>query len=111
MRWRRAAHKVDRLRLAPLAETEAATEEPAAGFHFEGLLACEDPVREGVAEAIAACAEAGIHTILVTGDHPLTARAVAREIGLGGAEPRVLSGEGLDAFLARARQRCRARST
>ena len=53
-----------------------------------------------MAEAIAACAEAGIHTILVTGDHPLTARAVAREIGLGGSEPRVLAGADLDAFLA-----------
>ncbi len=94
------AHKVVACASRTLAETEPATEEPAGGFRFEGLIACEDPIRAGVAEAVAACAEAGIHTILVTGDHPLTARAVAREIGLGGAEPRVLSGEGLDAFLA-----------
>ena len=35
---------------------------------------------------------------MVTGDHPLTARAVAREIGLGGGDPRVLSGDELERF-------------
>lgn len=68
--------------------------EPDREFRFLGLLALEDPVRAGVPEAIGRCREAGIHVLLVTGDHPSTARAVAREIGLGGGEPSlVLGGE------------------
>jgi P-type Ca2+ transporter type 2C len=69
--------------------------EPADGYALAGLLAFEDPVRPGVAEAVAECRAAGIHTIMVTGDHPATARAVAREIGLGGGEPSVVTGEEL----------------
>jgi Ca2+-transporting ATPase len=49
-----------------------------------GLVALTDPVREGVREAIAACRRAGIRTIMLTGDHPQTAAAISRELGLGG---------------------------
>jgi Ca2+-transporting ATPase len=70
--------------------------EPAEGFQLAGLLALEDPVREGVADAVRACRDAGIHAIMVTGDHPLTARAVAREIGLGGQAPHVVTGDELE---------------
>jgi len=76
-------------------------DEPEHGYRLAGLMAFEDPVREGVAPAIRACREAGIHTIMVTGDHPLTAGAVAREIGLGGEAPRVVSGEAMEALAAR----------
>jgi Ca2+-transporting ATPase len=65
--------------------------EPGGGFSFAGLLAFEDPVREGVREAIADCMAAGMRVIMVTGDHPATAAAIAREIGLGGPEPRVVA--------------------
>jgi Ca2+-transporting ATPase len=73
--------------------------EPARGLHFLGLVVCADPVRPGVAESIAACYRAGIHPLMVTGDHPETARAVAREIGLGGGTPRLLLGEELETRL------------
>jgi Ca2+-transporting ATPase len=75
--------------------------EPASDFRLAGLLAFEDPVRDGVAAAVAACQAAGIHVIIVTGDHPVTARAIAREIGLGGAAPAVISGEQMQAALDR----------
>jgi len=71
------------------------------GLHLAGLLAFEDPVREGVAHAMGLCREAGIHTIMVTGDHPLTAEAVAREVGLGGASPAVIVGDEIEARVAR----------
>lgn len=65
--------------------------EPRTGFRFAGLLAFEDPVREGVREAIADCMAAGMRVLMVTGDHPATAAAIAREIGLGGARPGVVA--------------------
>lgn len=77
------------------------TDELAHGYRFAGLLAFEDPVRESVAHAVGLCREGLIHTIMVTGDHPLTARAVAREIGLGGTEPVVISGDEIEARVAR----------
>ena len=75
--------------------------EPDRGFRFAGLLAFEDPVRDGVPEALENCRAARIRVIMVTGDHPATARAVAAEVGLGGAEPRVVAGDELETRLAR----------
>jgi P-type Ca2+ transporter type 2C len=75
--------------------------EPERGWRLEGLVACEDPVRAGVAQAVRACREAGIHTLMVTGDHPVTARAVARVLGLGGEAPVLLTGEEVEALVSR----------
>jgi P-type Ca2+ transporter type 2C len=52
-------------------------------FTFLGLLALADPARPEVPTAIAACQSAGIRIIMMTGDHPATARAIARQVGLG----------------------------
>jgi len=73
--------------------------EPDQKFSFAGLLAFEDPVREGVTEAIQNCREGGIHVIMITGDHPATAEAVAREIGLGQGTPKVIEANQLEALL------------
>jgi Ca2+-transporting ATPase len=73
--------------------------EPDRKFEFAGLLALEDPVRAGVTEAVRECREAGIHVVMLTGDHPSTAEAVAREIGLGGGAPRVAEADHLPADL------------
>ena len=67
--------------------------EPDDGLHFAGLLAFEDPVRTGVPEAVATCQQSGIHIIMVTGDHPRTAAAVATRIGLGKGHPAVIEGD------------------
>ena len=74
--------------------------EPDRDFRMAGLLCFEDPVREGVREALQTCRTAGIRVIMVTGDHPSTARAVAREIGLGAGEPRIVEGDRIAARLA-----------
>jgi Ca2+-transporting ATPase len=53
-------------------------------FAFEclGLVGLHDPVRPGVADAVAECRQAGVRVIMITGDYPGTALAIAREIGL-----------------------------
>ncbi|WP_034806212.1 cation-translocating P-type ATPase [Intrasporangium oryzae] len=51
-------------------------------FHYLGLAALQDPVRPGVADAVAGCTRAGVRTVMITGDYPGTALAIAREIGL-----------------------------
>jgi Ca2+-transporting ATPase len=64
-----------------------------------GLVAFSDPLREGVGEALAECRAAGIRVIMVTGDHPATAHAVAEGVGLPheaeGADV-IATGEDLD---------------
>lgn len=61
---------------------------------LSGLISFADPPRPGVKETLAHLASAGIRTIMVTGDHPATAAAIAREVGLA-PEP-VLTGEEID---------------
>jgi sodium/potassium-transporting ATPase subunit alpha len=53
---------------------------------FLGLVALMDPPRHEVPEAIARCRQAGVRAIMITGDHPLTALAIARQIGLAPKE-------------------------
>jgi len=61
---------------------------------FSGLIGLHDPPRPEVPEAMARCRSAGIKVIMVTGDHPHTALAIAREVGLvRSAQPTVLLGE------------------
>ncbi len=52
------------------------------GATILGLLAIEDPPRRGVAETLSTARKAGVRTVMVTGDHPQTALAVAREVGI-----------------------------
>ena len=60
---------------------------------FAGLAGLEDPPRPEVPEALRKCQEAGIKVIMVTGDHPRTATAIAREIGLVKSDnPTVITG-------------------
>ena len=60
-------------------------------FSFIGLLGFEDPVRPEMDEAMKSCLQAGLKVVMITGDHPATARQVAQQIGLGGG--RVITGD------------------
>ena len=51
-------------------------------FEFLGLIGLSDPIRPEVSDAVAECSRAGIRVIMITGDYPVTAMNIAREIGL-----------------------------
>jgi magnesium-transporting ATPase (P-type) len=61
-----------------------------------GLVAMHDPPRPQIADAVARCHAAGIRIIIVTGDHPLTATAIAAQVGITGPHPTVVTGDALD---------------
>lgn len=61
---------------------------------FAGLVGMMDSPREEVKGALALCRSAGIRVIMITGDHPLTAKAIADELGIGNGK--VITGEELD---------------
>jgi Ca2+-transporting ATPase len=63
---------------------------------FVGLVGMIDPPREGVKEAIRLCAEASVRAVMITGDHKLTAIAIAKELGLWEAGALALTGSELD---------------
>lgn len=96
----KGGHKVIACAARELDSSSWAGGEPDHGFSFSGLLAFEDPLRAEVGKAVRTCRDARIHVIMVTGDHPATAAAVAREIGLGGQAPVVITGDEMDRRIA-----------
>ncbi|MBC7999357.1 MAG: cation-translocating P-type ATPase, partial [Leptolyngbya sp.] len=63
---------------------------------FAGLAGMYDPPRAEAKTAIASCHSAGIKVVMITGDHPSTAFAIARELGIAPADEKVVSGADLD---------------
>jgi Ca2+-transporting ATPase len=87
--------------LRVLAMAEGAVErvgdiEAPRGLLFLGLQGMLDPPRAGVAEAIAGCHDAGIRVMMITGDHAITGRAIAGELGITPADSHALTGVELD---------------
>jgi Ca2+-transporting ATPase len=66
-------------------------------FEFLGLVGLADPPRPEVPAAVAQCRQAGVRLIMMTGDHPATARAIARQVGLSERDA-VLMGHEIDAL-------------
>lgn len=105
LRWRAARAErrlaTSGLRVLALAYRPLSAGEPLPSEErqlvFVGLVGFEDPPREGVAEAVRVAHAAGVKVIMTTGDHPDTAMAIAREIGLveERQEPFVITGEHL----------------
>jgi Ca2+-transporting ATPase len=71
---------VARARLSPADSLPA--DQHDISFDYLGLVALQDPVRPGVPEAVADCARAGVRVLMITGDYPGTALAIAREVGI-----------------------------
>ena len=85
------------LRVLALARKRAGSlAEAERGMMFLGLVGMLDPPRQEAAAAIRVCQEAGIRPVMITGDHPVTARVIAQELGLGAG--RVVTGRELEGW-------------
>jgi magnesium-transporting ATPase (P-type) len=92
----RADHLAERgLRVLMVAEGPRNTEvNDPDGLVGLGFLGISDPLRPGVSEAVRRCHQAGVRVVMLTGDHPATARTIAREAGLPlGENGELLTGE------------------
>lgn len=65
------------------------------GLIFVGLVSMMDPARPEVKDAVQRCSTAGIRPVMITGDHPLTARKIAEELGIS-ADGQILTGQELE---------------
>jgi calcium-translocating P-type ATPase len=83
-------------RLAAGDPVPVSRDDAESGLCFLGMVALLDPPRREVADAVARCRTAGIRIIVVTGDHGLTAAAIARRVGITAGEPAIVSGRELD---------------
>lgn len=88
----------DGLRLLGLAVRAHQNLENHSGYTWVGLLGMEDPLREGVAEAVRTAQRAGITVKMITGDYRLTAERIARNIGILRAGEEILEGAELNAL-------------
>lgn len=78
-----------------ISETEV-TADDEKGYTFLGLMAMMDPPREESKAAVAECIGAGIRPVMITGDHKITAAAIAREIGILTEGKRAVEGAEID---------------
>ncbi len=92
--------------------TEIDSKDPAllSGLSFVGFIAMRDPVRPDIREAVAVSREAGIRTVIVTGDHAYTAEAVADEVGIKIPDDAVLVGTELEKLTDAALQKRASRT-
>lgn len=75
---------------------EAFSENQLKNLTFLGLVGVIDPLRKEAKDAVIACQQAGIEVVMVTGDHPVTALAIARELGLANNQCQVVTGSDLN---------------
>jgi Ca2+-transporting ATPase len=80
------------MRRWPSAGAVPSDETLESGLTFIGLEGMIDPARPEVRAAVATCHEAGVRAVMITGDHPLTAAAIGRDLGLVGDDARSVTG-------------------
>ncbi len=65
-------------------------------LEFLGFIGLKDPLRKGIKKSIDLCRQAGMNPIIVTGDHLLTARAIARELGIKADKKNIIEGREME---------------
>jgi Ca2+-transporting ATPase len=65
-------------------------------IHIVGLIGFLDPSKEGVREAVVSAKRAGIHVMMITGDHPLTAKAIAKDVHIWKENDQILTGKEIE---------------
>lgn len=106
LRGRRVLAVARRTAARGVLDGDGGSEDAEQGLVFLGLVALADPPRPEAREAVAACHRAGIRVVMITGDQPATALAVARDLGIAAHEREVVHGrevESLDEAALRAR--------
>ena len=95
---RASAWSADGIRVLLVAERSGfgPGDDPEQDLQPLGLLGLADPPRASAAPAVAAAREGGIRTLMITGDHPRTAAAVAQACGIGDGAPHVVTGAELE---------------
>ncbi|MCK5241854.1 HAD-IC family P-type ATPase [bacterium] len=93
----------DGLRVLAMAYKEVPTETESISAHdietdliFSGLQGMIDPPRPETIAAVSKCRRAGIRVVMITGDYTVTAVTIAKNLGIGGQEPQVLSGQEIE---------------
>lgn len=79
-------------------EGDEITVDDENGLEYMGLIAMMDPPREESAQAVAECKSAGIKPVMITGDHIVTASAIAKEIGILESFDEAVEGKALDDY-------------
>lgn len=85
-------------------EKEKYTEDDITGLKFEGLVAFIDPIRKDVIKSIRECNNAGIKVLMITGDHPLTACSIAKELKLIKEFEEVTTGDEVEQYLNKSKE-------
>lgn len=78
---------------------ETYTKEDLKDLNFDGMVGFIDPVREEVKGSLKECVSSGIKVVMITGDHPLTAFSIAKELGLATEMPEVATGREIEEAL------------
>ena len=80
------------LRVLAIARRVDPDDNPEEQLTLLGIVGMKDPPRSGVKEAVRVCRDAGVRIVMITGDHPITAVAIARELDLWGEDDETITG-------------------
>ena len=97
----RDGHRVIALATGKIAHKNKYTEADIKKLTFMGMVGFIDPIRKEAAASIRDCHTAGIKVLMITGDHPLTAFSIARDLGLTDTLERVASGKDVEEYFRR----------